>query len=68
MKHSLFALIPLLMTLGSAVQAQDDVTGCFLIRIDQYYGLKEWDCRFPTVPFGSATSTRTSRANNALKA
>lgn len=50
MKHSLFALIPLLMTLGSAVQAQDEVTGCFLIRIDQYYGLKEWDCRVPNSP------------------
>lgn len=50
MKHSPFTLFPLLMILGSAVQAQDDVTACSLIRIDQYYDLKEWDCRVPNTP------------------
>lgn len=50
MKYSLFTLIPLLMILGNAAQAKDDVTGCSLIRIDQYYGLKEWDCRVPNSP------------------
>ncbi|OKA19197.1 hypothetical protein BOH74_18590 [Pseudomonas versuta] len=50
MKHPLFTLIPLLMILGNAAQAQDDVTGCSLFRIDQYYGLKEWDCRVPNSP------------------
>ncbi|MBP5953423.1 hypothetical protein [Pseudomonas sp. P42] len=50
MKHSLFAIFPLLMVLGTATQAKDDVAGCSLIRIDQYYGLKEWDCRVPNSP------------------
>lgn len=50
MKHSLFALIPLLMILGNAAQADVNITSCSLIRIDQYYGLKEWDCRVPNTP------------------
>lgn len=50
MKCSPFALLPLVMILGSAAQAQDEVTACSLIRIDQYYGLKEWDCRVPNTP------------------
>ncbi|WP_161548445.1 hypothetical protein [Pseudomonas sp. Q1] len=50
MKFSLFSLLPLLLILGTAAQANDDVTGCSLIRIDQYYGLKEWDCRVPNSP------------------
>lgn len=50
MKRSLFTLLPLLMILGSAAQANDDVTGCSLIRIDQYYGIHEWDCRVPNSP------------------
>lgn len=40
------------MFLGNAVQAQDKVAACSLIRIDQYYGLKEWDCRVPNTSFG----------------
>jgi hypothetical protein len=36
--------------LGGTVQAQDDVAACSLIRVDQYYGLKEWDCRVPNTP------------------
>lgn len=50
MKRSTLVLLPFLMILGSAVQAQDDVAACSLIRIDQYYGLKEWDCRVPNTP------------------
>lgn len=50
MKRATLALLPFLMILGSAVQAQDDVTACSLIRVDQYYGLKEWDCRVPNTP------------------
>lgn len=50
MKRSLLTLLPLLMILGSAAQANDDVTGCSLIRIDQYYGIHEWDCRVPNSP------------------
>ncbi|WP_145994220.1 hypothetical protein [Pseudomonas sp. QC2] len=50
MKRSTLALLPFLMILGSAAQAQDDVAACTLIRIDQYYGLKEWDCRVPNTP------------------
>ena len=50
MKHSTLVLLPFLMILGNAVQAQDDVAACSLIRIDQYYGLKEWDCRVPNTP------------------
>ena len=50
MKHTTLALLPFLMILGSAAQAQDDVAACTLIRIDQYYGLKEWDCRVPNTP------------------
>lgn len=50
MKHSALALLPLVLILSSTVQAQDEVTACSLIRIDQYYGLKEWDCRVPNTP------------------
>jgi hypothetical protein len=50
MKRSLLPLLPLVMILSSEVQAQDDVTACSLIRIDQHYGLKEWDCRVPNTP------------------
>lgn len=50
MKCSTLVLLPFLMILGNAVQAQDDVAACTLIRIDQYYGLKEWDCRVPNTP------------------
>lgn len=50
MKRSTLVLLPFLMILGSAVHAQDDVAACSLIRIDQYYGLKEWDCRVPNTP------------------
>jgi hypothetical protein len=50
MKNSLFTLISLLMILGDTAQAQEDVTTCSLIRIDQYYGLHEWDCRVPNSP------------------
>lgn len=50
MKHTTLALLPFLMILGSAAQAQNDVAACTLIRIDQYYGLKEWDCRVPNTP------------------
>lgn len=50
MKRSTLVLLPFLMILGSVVQAQDDVAACSLIRIDQYYGLKEWDCRVPNTP------------------
>lgn len=50
MKRSILALLPFLMIVGSAAQAQDDVAACTLIRIDQYYGLKEWDCRVPNTP------------------
>lgn len=34
-------LLPVLMIFGSAVQAQDDVAACSLIRINQHYWLKE---------------------------
>lgn len=50
MKCSPFVLLPLAMILSCSVQARDDVTACSLIRIDQYYGLKEWDCRVPNTP------------------
>jgi hypothetical protein len=50
MKCSTLVLLPFLMILGSAAQAQDDVAACTLIRIDQYYELKEWDCRVPNTP------------------
>lgn len=50
MKRSTLLLLPFLMILGSAVQAEEDVAACSLIRIDQYYGLKEWDCRVPNTP------------------
>lgn len=50
MKLLLCALFPLLMFLGNTANAHDHVTGCALIRIDQYYGLKEWDCRVPNTP------------------
>jgi len=50
MKRSLFVLLPLVMTFSNAAQSQSDVTACSLIRIDQYYALKEWDCRVPNTP------------------
>ena len=50
MKHAPLTLLPLLIMLGGTVQAQDNVTACSLIRVDQYYGLKEWDCRVPNTP------------------
>ena len=50
MKHAPLTLLPLLIMLGGTVQAQDEVAACSLIRVDQYYGLKEWDCRVPNTP------------------
>ncbi|VVP61222.1 hypothetical protein PS870_06296 [Pseudomonas fluorescens] len=50
MKHAPLTLLPLLLMLGGTVQAQEDVAACSLIRVDQYYGLKEWDCRVPNTP------------------